>query len=146
MTDLTGKTAIVTGSARGIGKAIALRYASLGANVVVNYVSDPAVAEATVADVKKFGVEAIAIRADVSALTDIERIFSEALARFSSSLSSAPESKRSVSLSSTSPKPSSTSFMQSTPRAPSSLCKQPRATSSMAAVLSISAPPPASFP
>ena len=84
MTDLTGKTAIVTGSARGIGKAIALRFASLGANIVVNYVSDPAVAEATVADVKKFGVEAIAVRADVSALTDIERMFSEALARYSS--------------------------------------------------------------
>jgi 3-oxoacyl-[acyl-carrier protein] reductase len=36
MTDLKGKVALVTGSARGIGKAIALRYASLGANLVVN--------------------------------------------------------------------------------------------------------------
>jgi 3-oxoacyl-[acyl-carrier protein] reductase len=76
---LTGKTAIVTGSARGIGKAVALRYASLRANVVVNYLSDPAAAEAIVADVKKFGIE---VRADVSALADIERIFAEALARF----------------------------------------------------------------
>jgi 3-oxoacyl-[acyl-carrier protein] reductase len=39
MTELTGKTAVISGSARGLGKAIALRYAALGANVVVNYAS-----------------------------------------------------------------------------------------------------------
>jgi 3-oxoacyl-[acyl-carrier protein] reductase len=83
VTDLNGKTAVVTGSARGIGKAIALRYASLGANIVINYVSDPAVAESTVVGIEKFGVEAIAVRADRSILTDIERLFSESLARFS---------------------------------------------------------------
>jgi 3-oxoacyl-[acyl-carrier protein] reductase len=82
-TDLTGKTAVVTGSARGIGKAIALRYASLGANVVINYVSDPAVAEATVADAEKLGVQAIAVRADISSYADIERLFAESLERFS---------------------------------------------------------------
>ncbi|MFE4829383.1 SDR family NAD(P)-dependent oxidoreductase [Streptomyces sp. NPDC056672] len=42
MTDLTGKTALITGSARGIGKAIALRYAQLGANIVINYSSNAA--------------------------------------------------------------------------------------------------------
>jgi 3-oxoacyl-[acyl-carrier protein] reductase len=82
MTDLIGKTAVVTGSARGIGKAIALRYASLGANIVINYISDPTVADATVAEVKKLGVEAIAVRADASVLTDIEGLFTESLARF----------------------------------------------------------------
>jgi 3-oxoacyl-[acyl-carrier protein] reductase len=82
MTDLNGKTAVVTGSARGIGKAIALRYASLGANIVVNYVSDPAIAGATVAEIEKLGVDAIAVKADVSVLTDIERLFTESLARF----------------------------------------------------------------
>ena len=82
MTDLTGKTAIVTGSARGIGKAIALRYASLGANIVINYISDPTVADSTRADVEKLGVEAIAVRADMSSLADIERLFAESLARF----------------------------------------------------------------
>ena len=83
MTDLTGKTALVTGSARGIGRAIALRYAGLGANIVINYVSDPAVADATVADMRKLGVEAIAVRADVSGSADVERLFADALARFS---------------------------------------------------------------
>jgi 3-oxoacyl-[acyl-carrier protein] reductase len=82
MTDLTGKTAVVTGSARGIGKAIALRYASLGANLVINYVSDPAIADATLAEIDKLGVEAVAIRADMSVLADISQLFTESLSRF----------------------------------------------------------------
>jgi 3-oxoacyl-[acyl-carrier protein] reductase len=82
MTDLTGKTAVVTGSARGIGKAIALRYASLGANVVVNYSRDRAGAEATVAEIEKFGVAALAVQADMSLVTDVERLFTASLDRF----------------------------------------------------------------
>src|ERR671918_1187234 len=50
MTDLTGSTALITGSARGIGKAIALRYAQLGANVVLNYPANAAGAEQALAD------------------------------------------------------------------------------------------------
>jgi 3-oxoacyl-[acyl-carrier protein] reductase len=82
MTDLIGKTAVVTGSARGIGKAIALRYASLGANIVINYVSDHANADATLARVKELGVQAIAVQADMSVLADIEQLFSESLEHF----------------------------------------------------------------
>jgi 3-oxoacyl-[acyl-carrier protein] reductase len=82
MTDLTGKTAVVTGSARGIGRAIALRYANLGANVVVNYSRDRAGAEATVAEAEKFGVAALAVRADMSVVSDIERLFTASLDRF----------------------------------------------------------------
>jgi S-adenosylhomocysteine hydrolase len=48
MTDLKGKVALVTGSARGIGKAIAERYGSCGASVVVNYAGDRERANATV--------------------------------------------------------------------------------------------------
>ncbi|MGH1551782.1 SDR family NAD(P)-dependent oxidoreductase [Streptomyces sp. L7] len=55
MTNLTGSTAVITGSARGIGRAIALRYASLGANIVVNYASDQAGAEATAAQIERLG-------------------------------------------------------------------------------------------
>ncbi|OZC87678.1 SDR family oxidoreductase [Rhodococcus sp. 05-340-1] len=60
MTDLSNKTALITGSARGIGKAIALRYATLGANVVVNYSGDVANAEQTVAELEALGAKTIA--------------------------------------------------------------------------------------
>ncbi|XUL88325.1 SDR family oxidoreductase [Streptomyces galilaeus] len=82
MTNLTGSTAVITGSARGIGRAIALRYASLGANIVVNYASDQAGAEATAAQIERLGAQAITVRADVSVVADIERLFAEATDRF----------------------------------------------------------------
>ncbi|TCO79005.1 3-oxoacyl-[acyl-carrier-protein] reductase [Marinisporobacter balticus] len=64
--NLTGKTAIVTGGSRGIGKAIALKLADLGANVVVNYTSSPQKAEEVVKMIKDMGRDAIALKADVS--------------------------------------------------------------------------------
>lgn len=79
MTDLTGKVALVTGSARGIGRAIALRYAELGADVVVNYSGDQAGAAATVDEISARGAKAIAVRADVSRVADLERLFRETL-------------------------------------------------------------------
>ncbi|MFE4824903.1 SDR family oxidoreductase [Streptomyces sp. NPDC056704] len=82
MRDLTGKTALITGSARGIGKAIALRYARLGANIVVNYASSAKEAHATVAEIEHLGAEAIAVQADMSVVPDIERLFAEAAERF----------------------------------------------------------------
>ena len=50
MTDLIGKVALITGSARGIGKAIAVRYAQFGADIVINYSGDEAGAATTVAE------------------------------------------------------------------------------------------------
>ena len=82
MTDLTGKTALITGSARGLGKAIALRYAALGANVVVNYASSREAADATVAEIERLGAKAIAVQADVSKISDIERLFAETFDHF----------------------------------------------------------------
>jgi len=82
MTDLTGKTAVISGSARGIGRAIALRYARLGANIIVNYASDSGGAKATVEDIEALGVQAVAVRADMTIVSDIERLFAEAAARF----------------------------------------------------------------
>jgi 3-oxoacyl-[acyl-carrier protein] reductase len=82
MTDLTGRTAVITGSARGIGKAIALRYAHLGANIVVNYASSKQEADDTVAEIERLGAQAIAVQADMAALPDIERLFAEAAAWF----------------------------------------------------------------
>jgi 3-oxoacyl-[acyl-carrier protein] reductase len=82
MTDLPGKVAIVTGSARGIGKAIAIRYSSLGANVVVNYSRDADNANELVATLRAHGGRATAIRADISSVADIDILFNSALAEF----------------------------------------------------------------
>lgn len=84
MTDLTGKTAIITGSARGIGKAIALRYAKLGANIVINYSSNTANAEQALKEVTDFGAQAIAVKADISRAADVDRLFAETKQRFGS--------------------------------------------------------------
>ncbi|MFJ9211415.1 3-oxoacyl-[acyl-carrier protein] reductase [Streptomyces sp. L-9-10] len=82
MTDLTGKTALITGSARGLGKAIALRYASRGANIVVNYAANREAADATVAEIEQLGVKALSLQADMSKVSDIERLFTLALEQF----------------------------------------------------------------
>ncbi len=82
MTDFTNRVALVTGSARGIGKAIALRYASLGAKVALNYAGDEANAAQTLAEVRDHGVDAVAIQADVSKVGDVERLFTQTLDRF----------------------------------------------------------------
>jgi 3-oxoacyl-[acyl-carrier protein] reductase len=84
MTDLRGKTALVTGSARGIGKALALRYAKLGANVVINYSANPSRAEEALKEVADLGGQAIAVQADISKPADVDRLFAEAKERFGS--------------------------------------------------------------
>ncbi|MHB1022935.1 MAG: SDR family oxidoreductase [Acidobacteriaceae bacterium] len=63
---LQGKVAVVTGSASGIGKAIAMAMATEGADVVIDYVGDPAPANAVVAQIQASGGKAIAMQADIS--------------------------------------------------------------------------------
>ncbi len=77
-----GKTAIVTGSSRGVGRATALRLAEGGANVVVNYLSNDAEAFETVEMCKGRGVDAIAVRADVSEFAGAAEIARQTLERF----------------------------------------------------------------
>ena len=79
---LTGKAAIVTGSSKGLGRAIALRLAARGADIVVNYHGDQAAAEAVVDAALAEGVRAIAVRADVSDVAEISRLFDATLAAF----------------------------------------------------------------
>ena len=72
-----GKTALITGSGRGIGRAIAIHFASLGANVVVNYFRNREPAEDTAAEIKKFGVEVEIIKANVGDMDDLTHLISE---------------------------------------------------------------------
>ncbi|HEY0467972.1 MAG TPA: SDR family oxidoreductase [Polyangiaceae bacterium] len=81
-TSLKGKVALVTGSARGIGKAIALRYAQLGAALAVNYARDEKSAADTVAEITRGGGRAIAVQGDVSNVADIDRLFAATVDRF----------------------------------------------------------------
>jgi 3-oxoacyl-[acyl-carrier protein] reductase len=78
MTDLSGKTALITGSARGIGRAIALRYAALGADIAINYASNEEAAERTRAGAETLGVRAVAIRADVAVVEEVRNYFAAA--------------------------------------------------------------------
>lgn len=66
MGELTGKVAVVTGASKGIGAGIAKRFGAAGASVVVNYASSREGADKVVAEIKKEGGKAIAVKADVS--------------------------------------------------------------------------------
>ena len=79
---LDDKVAIVTGSTRGIGKAVALRFAKEGARVVVNGVVNKENAEAVVAEIGRGGGEAMVVMADVSRRDEAQRLVAETMARF----------------------------------------------------------------
>ncbi|QFU89091.1 SDR family oxidoreductase [Amycolatopsis sp. YIM 10] len=72
------RTAIVTGSSRGIGRAIAERLAADGARVVVNYRDDAEAAAKVVRSIEERGGEAVAVRADVTDLAQLRRLFDAA--------------------------------------------------------------------
>jgi glucose 1-dehydrogenase len=76
---LTGKIAIVTGSSKGIGRGIAARFAREGADVVINYNSDPQGAEDAVAEVRAAGRRGVAIQANLGAVNDVDRLVHEAV-------------------------------------------------------------------
>jgi 3-oxoacyl-[acyl-carrier protein] reductase len=78
MAKLKGKIAVVTGASKGIGAAIALKLAGVGAKVVVNYSSDKPGAEKVAAEIKKAGSDAIVVQADVSKQADVTKLFAAA--------------------------------------------------------------------
>ncbi len=79
---LDGKIAVVTGGSRGIGKAICLYLANLGATVVVNYVSRPDAAEATAMAIKDAGGKAAVYQFDISNSDQVQGAFKKILADY----------------------------------------------------------------
>lgn len=84
MSKLTGKTAIVTGASRGIGAAIARRFAEEGANIVVNYSGSQDKAEAVVAEIEQAGGKAIAVKANVADADAVKSLADAAMKEFGS--------------------------------------------------------------
>jgi 3-oxoacyl-[acyl-carrier protein] reductase len=77
MSKLSGKVAVVTGASKGIGAGIAKSLAAQGASVVVNYSSDKAGADKTVAEITKAGGNAVAVGASVLKSAEIDKLFAE---------------------------------------------------------------------
>ena len=77
-----GKTAVITGASRGVGRATALRLAESGANVVVNYLKEAEKAETVVALCKEKGVDALAVQGDVSVWQDAQNLAQKAIEKF----------------------------------------------------------------
>ncbi|MCD6477919.1 MAG: 3-oxoacyl-ACP reductase FabG [Candidatus Aenigmarchaeota archaeon] len=79
---LRNKVAIITGSGRGIGKAIAIEFAREGCVVVVNYLHSEEEAMKTVEEIKQIGSDAFPIKADVSKINDVKMMIEKTLEKF----------------------------------------------------------------
>lgn len=79
---LKGKVAIITGSGRGIGKAIAMKLAENGADIVINDILGSDYADDTKKEIEALGVKAIVVRGDVRKTEDVENLVSETMNAF----------------------------------------------------------------
>jgi glucose 1-dehydrogenase len=79
---LKGQQALVTGANSGIGRAVAIGLAQVGADVAVNYVSKPEDAEDVAHEIEKLGRRAITLKADVSKQDEVEKMFADAIKQF----------------------------------------------------------------
>ena len=80
--DLKGKYALVTGAAKGIGRASALELAKRGVSVVVNYHSSKDAADNTVSEIKSYGVDSFSVKADVGNLNQVNNMIDKTTDRF----------------------------------------------------------------
>jgi len=81
---LENKTAVVTGASRGIGRAVAIKLASLGANIVLNYRSSIKSVEEVLAEIKTMGANAVAVQGDISNFAEAEKVIKAAVENFGS--------------------------------------------------------------
>ncbi|HET8924415.1 MAG TPA: SDR family oxidoreductase [Candidatus Acidoferrum sp.] len=79
---MNGQIALVTGAAKRLGRAVALRLAEEGADVVIHYRSSKAEAQSAVAEIEKLGRRAAAIGADLASVAEIRRLFDETAKQF----------------------------------------------------------------
>lgn len=79
---LEGKVAVITGASRGIGRAVALRFAREGARVAVNYSRSRQEADDVVTEIRKDGGEALAVQADVSVKSDVQKMIERVVANW----------------------------------------------------------------
>jgi NAD(P)-dependent dehydrogenase (short-subunit alcohol dehydrogenase family) len=79
---LQGRVALVTGAAKRIGRGVAMRLASEGADVVVHYHRSKAEADEAVAEIEKLGRKSLALQGDLCSVTDIQRLFQQTAERF----------------------------------------------------------------
>ena len=80
--DLSNKVAIVTGSGRGIGRAIALKLAEVGATIVITDIGDDATVNGVAEEVRAMGRESLAVLADISLSSDVDRMVAETVATY----------------------------------------------------------------
>ncbi len=81
---LKGKTAVITGASRGIGKAVAIRFAQEGANIAFNYLEDPTEAARTAEDLQRTGARVVHMKGDVASDASVRELMARAVQEFKS--------------------------------------------------------------
>ena len=84
--EFAGRTALVTGGSRGIGRAVCVRLAEDGAAVAVNYTADEDAAHETLRAVRETGAQGVAVRADVSDSDEVARMVADTELRLGQSI------------------------------------------------------------